>query len=47
VWAWYLVHDLQLAQFAAVVAVVVWLKHHENIRRLLKGEESKIGQKSK
>jgi glycerol-3-phosphate acyltransferase PlsY len=46
-WAWYLVHDLQLAQFAAIVAVVVWLKHHENIRRLLKGEESKIGQKGK
>jgi glycerol-3-phosphate acyltransferase PlsY len=46
-WAWYLVHDLQLAQFAAIVAVIVWLKHHENIRRLLKGEESKIGQKAK
>jgi len=46
-WAWYLVHDVQLAQFAAVVAVIVWLKHHENIRRLLKGEESKIGQKGK
>jgi glycerol-3-phosphate acyltransferase PlsY len=46
-WAWYLVHDVQLAQFAAIVAAVVWLKHHENIRRLLKGEESKIGQKAK
>ena len=46
-WAWYLVHDVQLAQFAAIVAVIVWLKHHENIRRLLKGEESKIGQKGK
>ena len=47
VWAWYLVHDVQLAQFAAIVAVIVWLKHHDNIRRLIKGEESKIGQKSK
>ena len=47
VWARYLVHDVQLAQFAAIVAVIVWLKHHDNIRRLIKGEESKIGQKSK
>jgi len=44
--AWWLVGDVQLAQYAAIVAVVVWLKHHENIRRLLKGEESKIGRKS-
>jgi glycerol-3-phosphate acyltransferase PlsY len=45
--AWYLVHDLQLVQFSAVVAVIVWVKHRENIRRLVKGEESKIGQKGK
>jgi glycerol-3-phosphate acyltransferase PlsY len=44
--AWYLVGDLQLTQYAGIVAVVVWLKHHENIRRLLKGEESKIGRKA-
>ncbi|MBK1695678.1 glycerol-3-phosphate 1-O-acyltransferase PlsY [Rhodovibrio salinarum] len=47
IWAWYLVHDVQLVQFAAIIAVVVWFKHHENIRRLIKGEESKIGQKGK
>jgi acyl phosphate:glycerol-3-phosphate acyltransferase len=31
---------------AFVVAILVWAKHHENIRRLLSGTESKIGKKS-
>lgn len=44
-YAFYLVGDLQLTQFAFVVAILVWAKHHENIRRLLNGTESKIGQK--
>ena len=44
-YAWLLVGDLQLAEFSAMVAVLVWAKHHTNIRRLLKGEESRIGQK--
>lgn len=35
----------QLAAFAAVLAVLVWIKHHGNIRRLLSGTESKIGRK--
>jgi glycerol-3-phosphate acyltransferase PlsY len=43
--AWYIVGDVQLTQYAAIVAVVIWVKHHENIRRLLKGEESKIGRR--
>ncbi len=29
----------------AIMTVISWLKHHENIRRLLAGTESKIGQK--
>ena len=33
----------QLAILAAVLAVLVWIKHHENIRRLLRGEEPRIG----
>lgn len=45
--AWWLMGDVQLVQFAAVIAVLVWLRHHANIRRLLRGEESKIGNRAK
>ena len=34
-----------LAILAALAAIAVWFRHHENIRRLLKGEEPKIGKK--
>ena len=34
-----------LALLAAFAAVLLWIRHHENIRRLLKGEEPKIGKK--
>ncbi|MBI5940705.1 MAG: glycerol-3-phosphate 1-O-acyltransferase PlsY [Caulobacterales bacterium] len=30
---------------AAVMAVLIYIRHHENIRRLLKGEEPRIGAK--
>jgi glycerol-3-phosphate acyltransferase PlsY len=33
-------HQLQLAM---VIAILIWLKHHANIGRLLRGEESKWG----
>lgn len=39
--------DRQIAVFAAVLAVLVWIKHHANIRRLLSGTEPKIGRKDK
>jgi glycerol-3-phosphate acyltransferase PlsY len=39
--AWFLA-DRQVAGLALFLAVLVWLRHHENIGRLLKGEESKI-----
>ncbi|HET6222131.1 MAG TPA: glycerol-3-phosphate acyltransferase, partial [Dongiaceae bacterium] len=39
--AWSLANR-QIAEFALFITVLVWLRHHENIRRLLKGEESKI-----
>ena len=38
--------DPQRQQVMIILAVVVWLKHWANIRRLLTGTESKIGQKS-
>ena len=41
-YAWYL-GDIQRGELAIFVAALVWLRHHQNIRRLLKGEEPKIG----
>ncbi|MCC7048161.1 MAG: glycerol-3-phosphate 1-O-acyltransferase PlsY [Alphaproteobacteria bacterium] len=35
--------DPQRMELAIFVAALVWLRHHQNIRRLLKGEEPKIG----
>jgi len=35
----------QHATMAALLALLAWIRHHENIRRLLKGEETKIGRK--
>ncbi len=31
---------------SGLLAVLVWARHHDNIRRLIKGEETKIGKKS-
>jgi len=42
---WWLGHP-QLAGLFAVLTLLLWLKHHENIRRLLAGTESKIGKKA-
>ena len=39
--AWFLANH-QTAGLALFLAVVIWQRHHENIRRLLKGEESRI-----
>ena len=39
--AWF-VASWQIAAFALFLAAVVWIRHHENIGRLLKGQESKI-----
>lgn len=36
-----------LAFFSGVVAILVFYRHKENIKRLLKGEEPKIGKKKK
>ena len=42
-YAWLLHGDLQLVEFFGAVAVLVWMKHHSNIGRLLTGREPKIG----
>ena len=43
--AWLLMRDLQMVEFSAIVALLIWAKHHTNIRRLVKGKEPKIGRK--
>lgn len=42
--AWWL-SPRPVAILAAVLVLLVWAKHHENIRRLLAGKEPKIGRK--
>jgi glycerol-3-phosphate acyltransferase PlsY len=44
-YAWFLA-DRQKAQFMLAVAVLVWIRHHENIRRLFDGTEPRIGRRS-
>ncbi len=41
-YAWHL-SDPRHVELAIFVAALVWLRHRENIRRLLKGQEPKIG----
>ncbi len=35
------------APFCALITLLIWVRHKDNIKRLLKGEEPKIGQKKK
>ena len=42
--AWFLVSPL-VGGLCAAMAVLIFIRHHQNIRRLLKGEEPKIGRK--
>ena len=46
-YAWLLMGDLQLVEFCALLAVLLWVRHHRNIRNLLTGKESKIGDSKK
>jgi len=41
--AWWIAKDLQLVEMSAILAILVWSRHLANIRRLLKGEEPRIG----
>jgi len=43
--SWFLLSDLQMVELTGALALLVWLRHHQNIRRLLTGQESKIGRK--
>lgn len=43
----YLYHNPNLSGLCALIAALVYIKHRENIKRLFKGEEPKIGQKNK
>ncbi len=45
--AWLVFGDIRLAALGAVIAALVFWKHQDNIRRLLKGEEPRIGRKKK
>ena len=44
--AWFLA-DPRAAWLLTVLVPLVWVRHHENIARLLKGTEPKIGQRGK
>ncbi len=37
--------DANLTGVCAIITLLVWIKHRANIRRLMKGEEPKIGKK--
>ncbi|XWN33097.1 MAG: glycerol-3-phosphate 1-O-acyltransferase PlsY [Devosia sp.] len=39
-------NQFQFAEVFAVMTLLLWLKHHANIRRLLTGRESRIGKSS-
>ncbi len=41
---WYFA-DLRTALAVAVVCALIWIRHHQNIARLLKGEEPRIGRR--
>lgn len=45
-YAWLFRRDLQLVELCIILAVLVWARHHANIRRLATGQEPKIGAKS-
>lgn len=44
---YFVFNQFQMAEMFLLLSILLWAKHHENIGRLLKGQESKIGSKSK
>lgn len=47
VYAWFMTEYEDLTLVAFLLAVLAFIRHHDNIRRLIRGEETKIGQKKK
>ncbi|MDX1575045.1 MAG: glycerol-3-phosphate 1-O-acyltransferase PlsY [Kiloniellales bacterium] len=45
-YAWLIREDLQLAEMCAILGALVWLRHWQNIGRLIRGREPKIGRKA-
>lgn len=45
VFAYFLSPEPKLSLLCAIMAIIIVSKHHENIKRLMKGEEPKIGKK--
>lgn len=46
-YAWLFRRDLQLVELCVILAVLIWIRHHANIRRLVTGHEPKIGSKGR
>ncbi|WP_420549688.1 glycerol-3-phosphate 1-O-acyltransferase PlsY [Curvivirga sp.] len=46
IYAWYF-QKPEVAIGAAILAILAWIRHHQNIVRILKGEEPKIGKSKK
>ena len=40
---WIRFNDLMLALFGLLLGLIIWWTHRENLKRLLAGEENKIG----
>ena len=43
---WFVFDRAQIAELMALLSLILWAKHHENIGRLIKGTEGRIGQKA-
>ena len=44
-YTWYFTQNIHATLIIAVMSMLIIIRHHRNIRKLLKGQESKIGKK--
>ena len=47
IYSWWMSDDLEVAALATLLAILSMLRHRENIVRLMKGQETKFGNKKK